>query len=67
MSAVALDHYHHFGSKQGLYAVVREELERRVVDRMDGAASFYASMAFLVGPPTSSTGWTMVRSHRRSG
>ncbi|NMP24797.1 TetR/AcrR family transcriptional regulator [Sulfobacillus sp. DSM 109850] len=31
--------YHHFGSKEGLYAVVREELERRVVDRMDGAAA----------------------------
>ncbi len=31
--------YHHFGSKEGLYCVVREELERRVIDRMDGAAA----------------------------
>jgi len=30
--------YHHFGSKQGLYLVVREEMERRVVERMEGAA-----------------------------
>lgn len=29
--------YHHFGSKQGLFDVVREELERRVRDRMLGA------------------------------
>ncbi|WDL96697.1 TetR/AcrR family transcriptional regulator [Alicyclobacillus sp. ALC3] len=29
--------YHHFGSKTGLYNFVREELERRVVDRMEGA------------------------------
>lgn len=33
--------YHHFGSKLGLYAVVREELERRVVDRMEGAAAAF--------------------------
>src|SRR5688500_18585547 len=31
--------YHHFGSKLGLYALVREDLERRVTDRMEGAAS----------------------------
>jgi AcrR family transcriptional regulator len=31
--------YHHFGSKLGLYAVVREEAERRVLDRMEGAAA----------------------------
>jgi AcrR family transcriptional regulator len=30
--------YHHFGSKLGLYAVVREEVERRVLDRMEGAS-----------------------------
>jgi AcrR family transcriptional regulator len=30
--------YHHFGSKLGLYAVVRGDLENRVVDRMEGAA-----------------------------
>lgn len=29
--------YHHFGSKQGLFDVVREELERRVRDRLLGA------------------------------
>jgi AcrR family transcriptional regulator len=29
--------YHHFDSKLGLYLVVREEMERRVVDRMAGA------------------------------
>lgn len=31
--------YHHFDSKLGLYLVVREEMERRVVDRMVGAAA----------------------------
>jgi AcrR family transcriptional regulator len=31
--------YHHFGSKLGLYGVVREEAERRVLDRMEGAAA----------------------------
>jgi AcrR family transcriptional regulator len=31
--------YHHFGSKLGLYEVVREEAERRVLDRMEGAAA----------------------------
>ncbi|MGH3763381.1 TetR/AcrR family transcriptional regulator [Actinophytocola sp.] len=31
--------YHHFGSKLGLYLVVREEMERRVVDRMAGAVA----------------------------
>ena len=31
--------YHHFGSKLGLYAVVREEVERRLLDRMEGAAA----------------------------
>jgi len=29
--------YHHFGSKLGLYAFVREDVERRVVDRIEGA------------------------------
>lgn len=28
--------YHHFGSKLGLYVVVREDVERRVVDRLEG-------------------------------
>lgn len=29
--------YHHFGSKPGLYAFVREDVERRLLDRMEGA------------------------------
>jgi AcrR family transcriptional regulator len=48
--------YHHFGSKLGLYAVVREEVERRVLDRMEGAIAAVgpaepgaASAALLVG------------------
>ena len=31
--------YHHFGSKQGLYLVVRNEMEWRIVERMHGAAA----------------------------
>lgn len=31
--------YHHFGSKQGLYDVVRTEAEQRMLDRMEGAAA----------------------------
>jgi AcrR family transcriptional regulator len=31
--------YHHFGSKLGLYLVVRDEMERRIVERMEGAAA----------------------------
>ena len=31
--------YHHFGSKAGLFQVVRQEMERRVRDRMEGAAA----------------------------
>lgn len=31
--------YHHFGSKLGLYLVVREEMETRVIERMEGAAA----------------------------
>lgn len=29
--------YHHFGSKLGLYAFVREDVERRLLDRVEGA------------------------------
>lgn len=29
--------YHHFGSKPALFATLREEMERRVRDRMEGA------------------------------
>ncbi|MBA3419008.1 MAG: TetR/AcrR family transcriptional regulator [Geodermatophilaceae bacterium] len=31
--------YHHFDSKLGLYSFVRAEAERRLLDRMEGAAS----------------------------
>jgi AcrR family transcriptional regulator len=31
--------YHHFGSKVGLYAFVREDVERRLLDRMEGAVA----------------------------
>jgi AcrR family transcriptional regulator len=31
--------YHHFGSKIGLYTVVREDVERRLLDRMEGAVA----------------------------
>ncbi|HET7580806.1 MAG TPA: TetR family transcriptional regulator [Bacillales bacterium] len=33
--------YHHFESKVNLYAIVREEMERRIVDRMEGAAAVF--------------------------
>lgn len=29
--------YHHFGSKSGLYDLVRDDVERRLLDRMEGA------------------------------
>lgn len=31
--------YHHFGSKLGLYVFVRQDVERRLLDRMEGAAA----------------------------
>lgn len=31
--------YHHFGSKIGLYDLVRGDVERRVLDRIEGAAA----------------------------
>ena len=31
--------YHHFGSKTGLYQLVRTDVEQRVLDRLEGAAS----------------------------
>lgn len=31
--------YHHFDSKLGLYLVVREDIEKRIVERMSGAAA----------------------------
>ena len=30
--------YHHFGSKLGLYLTIREDMEKRIVERMEGAA-----------------------------
>ena len=30
--------YHHFGSKLGLYTFVRDDVERRALDRMEGAS-----------------------------
>lgn len=48
--------YHHFGSKLGLYAFVREDVEQRLLDRMEGAVaaagsdrSAAAGAALLVG------------------
>jgi len=50
--------YHHFGSKLGLYAFVREDVERRLLDRLEGAIaaaqpasdrSSAVSTALLVG------------------
>lgn len=47
--------YHHFESKLGLYAVARADVERRLLDRMEGAAassedrSRAARAALLVG------------------
>ena len=37
--------YHHFGSKLGLYAFVREDVERRVLDRLEGALDAGAAPA----------------------
>jgi AcrR family transcriptional regulator len=31
--------YHHFGSKLGLYEFVRQDVERRLLDRMEGAVA----------------------------
>ena len=31
--------YHHFGSKLGLYAFVRDDVEQRLLDRMEGAVA----------------------------
>ena len=47
--------YHHFGSKLGLYVFVREDVERRLLDRMEGALAARGSesdavtSALLVG------------------
>jgi AcrR family transcriptional regulator len=31
--------YHHFGSKLGLYVTIREDMEKRIVERMEGATA----------------------------
>jgi len=31
--------YHHFGSKEGLYRLVRSDVEQRLVDRLEGAVA----------------------------
>ena len=36
--------YHHFGSKLGLYDFVRDDVERRVLDRMEGAIAASAPL-----------------------
>ena len=47
--------YHHFGSKSNLYEVIRNEMEQRIIDRMEGAASLFDEVpeafnaALLVG------------------
>lgn len=45
--------YHHYGSKLGLYEFVRADVERRLLDRMEGAAAADpvgpAGAAVLVG------------------
>lgn len=33
--------YHHFGSKAKLYEIVRNDMEQRMVDRMEGAAFLF--------------------------
>jgi AcrR family transcriptional regulator len=35
--------YHHFGSKLALYQFVRRDVEQRLIDRMEGAASTLAA------------------------
>lgn len=33
--------YHHFGNKLGIYTFVREDVERRLLDRMEGAVAAF--------------------------
>jgi hypothetical protein len=54
----------HFDSKLGLYLLVRQEMERRVVDRMTGAAASVGSgRAAATSLPSTRRG----RRHRSSG
>ena len=43
--------YHHFGNKLGLYDTVRADIERRLLDRMEGAVEAGAGIAttLLIG------------------
>jgi len=41
--------YHHFGSKAGLYEVVRTDVERRLLDRMEGAWAAQPDLAAALG------------------
>ena len=41
--------YHHFGSKPALYALVRTDVERRLLDRMEGAWAIDANLAATLG------------------
>lgn len=41
--------YHHFGSKAGLYDLVRDDVERRLLDRMEGAWDAAPSLARALG------------------
>ena len=41
--------YHHFGSKPALYALVRTDIERRLLDRMEGARAGDADLATTLG------------------
>ncbi|MFI0374266.1 TetR/AcrR family transcriptional regulator [Actinomadura sp. 1N219] len=40
--------YHHFGSKLGLYAFARQDVERRLLDRMEGAIAASAATSGAV-------------------
>ncbi|GAA2043090.1 hypothetical protein GCM10009819_32090 [Agromyces tropicus] len=40
--------YHHFGSKLGLYAFVRADVERRLLDRVEGALAGSAEVDDLI-------------------
>lgn len=33
--------YHHFGSKATLYTVIRNDIEQRIIDRMEGAVELF--------------------------
>jgi AcrR family transcriptional regulator len=41
--------YHHFGSKAGLYSAIRSDVERRLLDRMEGAWAAAADLPGALG------------------